>query len=1210
MAQNNKGDSLTVVGIGASAGGLEPIQELLSSLPKEIPSTAIVIVQHLSPDYKSMLVDLLARKTTIPVKRVENDMLIEENTIYIAPATSDAEIVDGYFALRKPIDSGAHPNINILFSSIASVYGTSGVGIILSGTGKDGSRGIVQIKNAGGIVMSQDPENARYDGMPQSALDTDVVDHVLSPDEIGKNFLDLIKNSVSNKVKKDEDHPDSVQSSTAIQIILELLEKRIGIDFSDYKLSTIKRRIQKRIQDKKFKSDKEYLSYVRHTPEELDKLFESILIGVTAFFRDEKSFKKLEEIYKEILSNKKDSDTMRIWIPGCATGEEAYTHGIIVSEVLHSINKRLPVQIFATDIDLHALQKARKAKYTEHEIAGVSKKLRDKYFIKTSDDLYLVRKDIIKMVLFSKHDVISNPPFLRLDLISCRNLLIYFNITLQKKVLPLFCYALNKKGYMMLGKSEDIGKFKNLFSTVDAHHKIFQKKVSDGAIRLPNMWVNKPKHVGEEASAKKREDLSMTEMVKETLYNTFDHPYVVIDSSMEITEISGEMAPYLKFKSGGASLNITKLIHPDLQIELRAMISKLTTTKQIIRGNIRKFGAKNESRYIRISIKPVSYTKKNNPYYVVVFEELTLDEKFFVPTDTKHDKKANARIMELEQDLEATKDYTNSLLQELETSNEELQAMNEELQSSNEELQASNEELESSNEELQATNEELENAYSQIRESNTQIEKQKSKLQHSEQNLNTLLNNTQVAFILVDKDYKVLSFNKIASSEYNTFFGSKLEKGASFVKMLNEENFPMFIKHFRRSLDGEQVITQERVLSKERNIHYLHLNYTPVQRQSEDDEVTYVSISLLDVTQQVLTKDELNYQKSILEAQQEVSPQGVLIVSPEGKMIYYNQRFLDMWKFPKHVSEINIDKVALKAAQEQLVDPDGFIKKVQHLYKTQESSNDELHFKDGRIFDRYGSAVIGQNKTHYGYVWFFLDITEKKRIERQRDEFVAIATHELKTPVTSIKSYAQVLQKQFEKTGDELSEKAMVKIDTQLNKLISLIGDLLDITKIDNDKLDFNEEFFNITDVVKETVEDLQRTTDKHTLIEKINGSYTVYGDKNRIGQVLINLISNAIKYSPNNDKIIIEAKKQKATISISITDYGIGLTKEDQERIFKRFYRADDNIRKTISGFGLGLYIANEIVKHHGGVLKAESNGKNKGTTFVLTLPINEPKK
>lgn len=1204
MAETEK---VKVIGIGASAGGLEPLQVLLSNLPKDLKSASLIVAQHLSPDYKSMLVELLGRKTQIPVKPVESGMSVEKNTIYIAPANADVTIQDNKFHLRKPINIGAHPSVDVLFASIAKNYGKNSVGIVLSGTGKDGTRGVMAIKKEGGVTVAQEPESARYDGMPKSAITTGAIDHVLEPEKIGADFNEIISSSIKqNDAIKDYVHIDT--DDVYLQIF-DLLERRVGIDFTDYKVTTFSRRLSKRIAEKKFDSEQEYLEYIRKNPEELDKLFEVLLIGVTSFYRDIRTFEKSSKTIEKIISDKKSAQTFRMWIPGCATGEEAYTYAIIVKEILDRIHKNISVQIFATDIDIRALHKARIGIYPAESVQTVPKDILKKYFTKISESAYEVSKEIRKMVLYSRHDVTSNPPFLRLDLISCRNLLIYFNTDLQKRVFPLFYYALNPKGFLILGKSENIGEFNNLFATVDAHLKIFERKAGDTAnFKFPHFRPQKTRKIEKPEQVSASENMSVSEMVKETIYENFEYPYVVIDETMDVVEVSGDVSKYLKFKQGPTTLNLMKLIIHQLQIEARSIIGKVINSSKSEKGNIRKVGG-SDSQFVQLSVKPLLYSRTNNPYYVVIFEEVQIDTKLFKAGDNEIFEKEGSRLIELEQELDATKEHMNSLVEELETSNEELQALNEEMQASNEELQATNEELETSNEELQATNEELENAYNELREANIQIASQKEDIEKSAENLETLLNNTMVGFILIDHDYKVVSHNKTATKTYNELFNVKLKLESSFINILPDSIFPAFHQNFKKALMGKQVVTEEKIDAKTGGVRYFDFNYTPVKLSKKEREARMIAVSFVDITKRKNAEldlhnaiEDLQQEKQFMETLAESLPNMIWTTDSKGKLIYCNKFFLNY----VGMSYVDIKKYDVKSFIHEH-DWGKFNKLWKKTLQSKEILSAEYRIKNKDGEYRWNLTLISPIKNSKGDVYMWVgtstDIHEQKMLDARKNEFISIASHELKTPVTSLKGYGQVLQMLL--NGDTRKQDIIKKMDNQLNKLTDLINDLLDVSKIESGKLQLSLEKFSFDDLVDEVVEAVQFISPKHKIEKHGRADKEIFADKERVSQVITNLLTNAAKYSPNSNKIIAKTELKDGCIQFSVKDYGLGIPPDKQTKIFKRFYRVNGSDGITYPGLGLGLYISSEIINRLNGKIWFKSREKE-GSTFYINLPLS----
>lgn len=1219
-----------VVGIGASAGGLEALQSLISCIPELLTDTAIVIAQHLSSDYKSMLVELLSRKTKLAVEHIHNGTSVEPNKIYIAPPSDDVTIKDRTFYLKKPASIGAHPSIDVLFDSLAKQFGKDSAGIVLSGTGKDGARGITVIHNAGGVTIAQDPVTAKYEGMPQAACNTGLIDHVLAPEKIGEHLPELLerRNTRQSKIK--------LQAQDRLETfpqIFELLEQRIGIDFSEYKTSTLVRRLNKRITERRFENEDEYLDYIRQHPEELDRLFEEVLIGVTSFFRDPETFEEIRNILIKLVRAKRPGEMMRVWIPGCASGEEAYTYAILFCDILDATKLKVSLQIFATDIDMKALQKARSGQYSAQSVKQVPKKILSQYFKKVNEATYEVNKDVRKLVLFSRHDVTANPPFLRLDFISCRNLLIYFNSDLQKKVLPLFYYALNPKGYLLLGKSENIGPFQNLFSNVSTTHKIFQRKSSEGKlVKFPHLRPSKPKKLVPYSTLPVKDDLTISDMVKETLYNNFDHPFVVVDENMDIVEINGDISLFIKFKSGNASLNITKLIVPQLQIELRAVSSKSVNAMKTEFGNIRKISHDDNDQYVRIIVKPLQYTQPHNPYYLIIFETLKLDNRFLRMSNEVVEDQDNPQALELERELDATKEHMSSLLEELETSNEELQTLNEEIQASNEELQASNEELETSNEELQATNEELQNAYSELRVANQQIEQQKEALSHSAQNLTTLLNNTLVGYILIDRDYQILAANKTAKETYKKMFHVKLKEDSSFIKVLPDNLFSLFHSYFKRAISGEQVVTEEVFSDSSGRQRYFDFNYTPVAMNKNEEEARFIAVSFVDITKRksaeldlLRSYDALNQEKHFMYTLTESMPSFVWTTNQKGSYLYCNNSFLRyVGKDLKYVQRYGL-KPFIHAD-----DWEATSEAWQYSLKSKEHFTAEHRIKhhsgEYRWYLTLAEAVLNDDRTVRMWAGSSTEIEslrhrqemekDVERLKQQRndlvhvskikDQFISLASHQLRTPATAVKQYLGIVMDEY---AGPISSEQLQYLQTAYNsneRQLKVINDLLKTAQLDASGHAINKKEYELGELARKVVEESQPMFDlrRQKAVILCKKPVKANFDYEEIKLALTNLLENASKYSYPGTAIEININKRKGYAEISVKDQGVGIDKVHQQRIFEKFTRVENDLSDTVSGTGLGLYWVKRIVKLHNGKISIDSEPK-RGSVFRVQLPL-----
>jgi len=883
-----------IIAIGASAGGLEALQEFLSHLPDELNNSSIVIAQHLSPSHKSRLVELLSRETDMVVTEAVHGMDLEPGMVYITPPNKEITVKKEKLSLTKPpSDIGPKPSVNVLFQSLASQSAEFVIGIILSGTGSDGAEGVKVLKKAGGLILVQEPFTAKYDGMPLAAVQTEVVDAVLPPDKMGNEILEYVRNPNTLKVQKElEKNEDN-----SLVRIFELLNKRTGTDFSNYKSATIGRRLQKRMTSLNISSIAEYLTYVEEQPNELEEMFKVILIGVTSFFRDEDAFSALKVNLKEIIDHKTSLDPIRVWVPGCSTGEEAYSIAILINKLLNDRSEKYNIQIFATDIDDRAISIARKGVYSKEAVENVSSETLEKYFIKKREKYELI-KPIKQMVLFSKNDLISNPPFLKLDLITCRNLLIYFDASLQQQIIPIFHYALNPNGLLFLGKSETVGQFTDLFTTIDGKNKLFKRKSSRNLNPI-RISAFKARHqiVPKSNVKSKNKKMSVSERVKETIFNTYEHPYVVIDGEYNIIETYGDVRLFLTLPSGSMHANLINMVNKELKIEVRSVVSKAVKNSESVKSNIRKFELYDKEYYVRITVKPLIYTDSSEELFIVFFEQLDISS--FVSKGVADDKEGviDTHVQELEHELAITKEHLQTYIEEIETSNEELQSLNEELQSTNEELHSSNEELETTNEELQSTNEEVRIAYSELKKAHVDLEEKEDLLRIKEQYQKALLDNKLQALFLVDTSHQIIATNELAEEFVELLSGTKLKTGDSISDLTSADHMKGFIEEIKKAFLGKIVAGERKEKDKNGNVRWFSYNITPVTNSQGGVDV--ISVGLIDITEQKEFAYKLNSTERLLHSVFDTAASGICITDEKGRIVNVNSEYCNIYGYDR-----------------------------------------------------------------------------------------------------------------------------------------------------------------------------------------------------------------------------------------------------------------------------------------------------------------------
>ncbi len=725
-----------IVAIGASAGGLEAVTQLLQNLPANT-GMAFVYIQHLSPDYKNMLAVLLSKSTLMKVEEAQNGIKMKPNWFYIIPPNKEMTVSDGHIKLSPRKKGELNLPIDAFFTSLAEKHKDQTVGIILSGSASDGTRGLKAIRNAGGYTFAQD-DTAKFDSMPKSAIAEGIVDFILPPKKIALKLATLNKDGFARKDQWTEDDIDN--SNPDLRNILLQLYKRTGIDFSHYKMNTIKRRILRRMPLNKAKTLKSYEALLKKNEEELDLLHKDLLINVTDFFRDTEASQFIKiSILPRLLRSKTNGEALRIWVPACSTGEEAYSLAMTILEIQDSKSSKVPVQIFATDLSETAINKARNGEYPERDLQSVSPKRLQRFFSKYKNS-YRIAKSLRDICVFAQHNILIDPPFSHIDLISCCNLLIYLDANAQKKVMSTFHYALNDNGYLVLGKSETIGGATQLFAPINKKFKIYSRK-KNGSIRaIPEVTRNRqgvnfePRRVSAQAKNTIPGTIAhIDQAIDSFLLAHYMPASVVINEDMEILQFRGTTTPFLRHASGKASFNILKMANPDFAFELRHAIYTAIKTKKTFRKNHIELKTSTGVRALDLEVSPMKI-EGEDPLLIVLFHEHALAE-LHAGTTTKGkagktvvvgNRTKDQQIIRLEEELSnlwaamhALSDDQESVIEELQSANEEVGSNNEELRTLNEELETSKEEIESTNEELSSTNAELLAANEQMAELNT-----------------------------------------------------------------------------------------------------------------------------------------------------------------------------------------------------------------------------------------------------------------------------------------------------------------------------------------------------------------------------------------------------------------------------------------------------------------------------------------------------------
>ncbi|WP_321313775.1 CheR family methyltransferase [Halarcobacter sp.] len=835
----NDNEILTIVGIGASAGGLDPLQSFIKKI-KPSENITYVITQHLDKHQPTKLLEILSRSSTIPISMAMDDEIIEANRIYICPPKYNLTIENNRFKLITPSSKDySVPSINKFFTSLAKQKEDKAIGIILSGAGNDGSEGIKDIKLAGGITIAQEETTAKHPEMPSAAIKTKHVDLILSPENMAVELQTILKYPL---ILYKEDYGKQLDK------IFDILLDKTNTDFSDYKISTIQRRIKRRMVVTKKKSLDDYIDYLKISEKEVKLLQKELLVIVTSFFRDEEAFIQLEKSIEKLVQNKNKYEPIRVWITGCATGEEAYSVAIILYEALKRNNLSNKIQIFATDISSEAIKVARDGSYDINSVKNIKQNLLKEYFIK-KDDTYKISKDIRDIIIFSKHDMIKDPPFLNMDLITCRNLLIYFNSELQKRIFSIFFNALNTEGILFLGKSENTTNITNLFVSIDNKWKIFKKDKSSTPPTLDNMTYYPKRYVSGLSTVKKRfikkKDFNthLHNSLAQTILDKYFDTYIIINRENNIIYTKGELSDYIKFPKGGFTQELFSFLKDSIRVDIRTAILKARREQEIV-----SFGIKLDGLNLRIDIIPIRENEIATEGICIVFKQ-NKDEIVIENNKELVDKYNRLNIQELEQELIETKERLQTTIEELETSNEELQSTNEEFQSSNEELQSTNEELETSNEELQSTNEELTTV-------NQELERKSKELRISNKDLENTFDSISYGVMILDTDLKIRKYTSFMET-ISTISSKNICNELSSIPMPIESKFlNKKIKEVMKS--GEET-------KFEKKFKNMDLLITIKPYLGEKNEIRGSILSFHDITKIKENEEELKRAKYELE---------------------------------------------------------------------------------------------------------------------------------------------------------------------------------------------------------------------------------------------------------------------------------------------------------------------------------------------------------
>jgi two-component system, chemotaxis family, CheB/CheR fusion protein len=1181
-----------VVGIGASAGGLEALQRFFDHIAPDT-ELAFVVVQHLSPDFKSLMDELLGRHTELPIQLVEDGMPVRPGHVYLIPPKKEM-IISGGRLLLSERDRQQELNlpIDVFFRSLAQDCGRRSIAIVLSGSGSDGSRGIRDVHEAGGLVLVQDLESAQFGGMPRTAAEAGVADAILPPHDMPSRLERHLR--AGGKPSRVEEAPGPVGASAFLEVY-RMLEREFGLDFNHYKPSTVTRRIERRLRLSQTDDVEQYLARLRGQRSELDVLYRDLLIGVTRFFRNEEAFGVLEQsVLPELVRDRPDRRPLRAWVAGCATGEEAYSLAILLHEATSGRGAR-PFTVFATDVHPGSLEIAGRAFYPEEALVNVSPERRDRYFIRSGASYQLV-PEIRQSIVFAPHNVIKDAPFTRVDLVSCRNLLIYLQPAVQQKVLSQFHFALNHGGILFLGPSESPGGLLGAFEAVDRHWRLYRKH-SD--VRIPVDPRLTPRRPEPRASGGPL-PVPPARYTAAHLMATYDAllaehmpPSLLVNDRGELVHAFCGASRFLRPRDGRQGLELIDLVGDELRTIVagglrRALLSPITIAFKNVPLTVDGAPAEYD-----VTLRRVMPKNSEVPHVLVGFQPVDPEASRPPPAETSIDVRQLSRdeLGSLQAELDYTKENLQAAIQQLETGNEELQASNEELMSSNEELQSTNEELQSVNEELYTVNAEYQSKIAELTELTNDMD--------------NLLASTDIGTIFLDGELRIRKFTPQVAESFSLL---PQDVGRSIETFATTMDYPELAADVRRVLATGQRIERE---IADRRGRAFFLRILPYRAKGGTAGAV---ITLIDVSGLKAAEDALFHERYLLDS--------LLFSVPDA--IYFRDQ---------HGAFIRLNRPA--AARLGLADP------AQAVGKTPFELADRaaalaLHREDQEVLrtgqpqhykleqrqlgpDRVGWDLVTRLPLRdrdghiVGVVGISRDVTATKVAEekiqeavRRRDEFLAMLSHELRNPLAAVVTATELLKGAPAAVGER--PRLLEVLDRQSQQMSRLLDDLLDASRVTQNKIELRKEQLDLRAVVEEAVagaRSLLEARDLEVVLTVEPRPLPVEGDPSRLQQVCVNLLTNAAKYTPAGGHVAIEVGRDGGFATITVRDDGVGIPHDMLDAVFELFVQSSRTLERAQGGIGVGLTLARALIDMHGGTITAHSDGEGQGSRFVVRLPL-----
>lgn len=1223
---------VTLVGVGASAGGLTALKSFFEAVPPD-SGMAYVVIVHLDPDHESRMADLLRSSANLPVEQIVESFTPEPDHVYVIPPNKNLSAAEDGRVELAPRDH--HAPIDLFFRTLAETYGAAAIGIVLSGTGSDGTMGIRSIREAGGITIAQNPTEAEFPSMPKSAIQTGHVDLVLPVAEMPERIIDL-KRADPQRPRTAPAPEDAVEpiARGPLAVVLRQVAKRTGRDFSGYKRSTVLRRVTRRMAFRKVDTLQEYARLLEQDASEADRLFQDLLISVSSFFRDPEAFAVLErDVIPQLFEGKDANDQIRVWVAGCATGEEAYSIAMLLLEHAETLQEPPQIQIFATDLDEAACRRARMGFYPGTIAADVSAERLERFFEPESGG-HRVKHLLRDVVLFAPHDLLQDPPFSKLDLVSCRNLLIYLGPEAQERALQTFHYGLRRGGYLFLGAAEFTGDT-GLFEAVDAKHRIYARLAAKRRFLPRSLPAPYERGDGPKEARELHEpgtDGFSYGALHIRMLEAYAPPSLVVDADGRVVHLSPNAGRYVRPQGGPPKWNLLDLVSDDLRIELRAALHEVLEEGTATERSVRVDGD-GRSSVVDLRLSAVDADEGGKPYVLVVFDESSEtheDVSIAVGADGDDARPGAAEIARLEQDVRHLRTQLSSVLKERDSTVENLRAANEELQSINEQHRTALEEMETSQEELQSLNEELSTVNQEHRATIEQ-------LKHTTADLTNLVEAINVATIFLDRHLNVRRFSPSVMKIFN------LTRG--------DEGRPLH--HFTHSLEyGEMLDDAAHVLTSvetvEREVSDGEGAWYSVRMRPYlfgGDRIEGVVVTLYDVTEarrqrdaEQAARERAEFEGARLQTLMDELPAGVLFVeAPSGRILNANERAHAIWGdegVPLSAPTFG-DGVppyeAFRADGTRFEDGEWPISRLIRTGRPLRDEEIEIRFADGRhvvLLVNAAPVRVPATKTPEkqgrvaGAIVTFLDITIRRETEerlrsakieaetanRTKGFFMSALSHEFRTPLNGILGYADLLAR-----DDSLEPEQKRKLDRiqgSVRHLNSMIDEILSLVGLDTNaeledpaRIDLRE----VVDDVAEICEPVAAAGGLTLEVETPDDPVIVATAANPLRMILVNLVGNAIKFTETGEVRVV-MRVDEVRVWFEVHDTGIGIAPEDQELIFQRFWQVSKGLTRSAGGVGIGLSAARELSHILGGEIELESE-PGKGSVFTLWIPRRVPR-